>query len=74
MAEVCAICGRTKVASSEFCENHQMAKLNLDKAYEAWRRAYGGELSTEDYFSRILKLSETGQAAREVAKYLLARR
>lgn len=40
-------------------------------AYKDWVRAFDGGISIEDYLQRILALPETGEKAKEVARYLL---
>ena len=66
----CPICERRKEESSELCEVHGAAWQNLENAYANWNRAYGGSLTKELYFTKVEGLGETGQAVKDVIKYL----
>lgn len=70
MADHCALCDRAKEPTSDYCSFHNTARINLDNAYSTWKKAYGGNLTKDEYFNRLEKLSETGGAARELIRYL----
>jgi hypothetical protein len=67
----CAVCG-LKIAdeASELCSLHSEAFSRIKDAYSHWVIAYGN-LSIEDFLNRLIALSETGDRARTVAKYLI---
>jgi len=70
MEGICPIC-KSPVIESQFCKRHHRAHLELQNAFHIWQVAYGNELTKKDFLERLLKLPETGQAAREVSSYLL---
>jgi len=70
MPDHCAACGGPTAGDAQFCTRHLTASRNLEAAYEVWRKAYGGSLSKEDYFSKLEALQETGQAVKEVIEHL----
>ena len=74
MSENCTLCDSPQLEGSEFCELHCKAKLSLDECYKIWLKAYDGELSMQSYLQEVLRLQETGQAAKEVAAHLLKSR
>ncbi|MEM2339887.1 MAG: hypothetical protein QXL32_03090 [Candidatus Bathyarchaeia archaeon] len=65
----CSICGRARVMGSDLCELHLKAKLSLEAAYEDWSKAYGGKLQYREFLERLLELSETGWAVKELIKW-----
>ncbi len=74
MRENCILCNSPKLDGSEFCELHHKARLSLDECYKIWLKAYDGELTMQSYLQDVLRLQETGQAAKEVAAHQLRRR
>jgi hypothetical protein len=70
MPDQCPLCERRREASSEFCSFHNSALHNLENAYAAWNRGYGGKLTKQDYFAKIEKLDATGDAVKDVIKHL----
>jgi hypothetical protein len=69
----CPICNRTLEPAREFCVLHNNALRNLEQQYPQWNRAFGGNLSKNDYYTKLLKLNETGPAAKNLIKYLRER-
>ena len=57
--------------SSGFCETHKTAESNVKDGFKKWTRAFGGNVSMEEYLEQIIRLPETGKKAKEVAGYLL---
>jgi len=43
----------------------------VKERFEEWARAFDGGISIEEYLERIIRLPETGEKAREVARHLL---
>ncbi|MEM3439855.1 MAG: hypothetical protein QXG32_02940 [Candidatus Bathyarchaeia archaeon] len=64
----CSICGRAKAAGSDLCELHLRAELSLKAAYEDWSKAYGGKLQYREFLEKLLGLSETGWAVKELIR------
>lgn len=71
MSKLCPLCRRRAESSTDFCERHKRAELNVKAGYDVWAKALDKQISIRSYLERIINLSETGQAAREVAGYLL---
>ncbi len=69
MADQCSLCQGPSQSSSEYCSLHLAALANLENAFAAWRKSYGGNLSEEDYFAMLEKLSETGAAVKAVIRH-----
>jgi hypothetical protein len=57
------------VDTSEFCSLHNNALNNLEEAYSHWNKAFDG-LSKDEYYSRVEHLPETGEAVKQVIRYL----
>jgi hypothetical protein len=70
MADHCPLCERPRLSPSEFCTLHSAAHDNLEDAYAAWSKSYDGNLTREEYFTRLEKLGETGPAAKAVIQHL----
>ncbi len=73
MADHCPLCERPRQAPSEFCALHDAAHANLENAYLAWNKSYGGNLTKEEYFAQLEKREETGRAVKSVIQYLLGK-
>ncbi len=43
----------------------------MKDGFKKWTRAFGGNVSMEEYLEQIIRLPQTGKKAREVAGYLL---
>ncbi|MHA1606880.1 MAG: hypothetical protein ACTSWP_04980 [Candidatus Freyarchaeota archaeon] len=70
MKEECPICNTRKhVSTSNFCENHQLAYENIKKHYKDWKAAL--DVTWDEYLRKILENANTGEWAKEVAKYLI---
>lgn len=67
---VCELCGRFASERCRYCRVHGMAYAHVREGFEEWRKAFVS-LSWERYLESILKLKETGDAARQIAKHLL---
>ena len=68
--QLCPICKTKKKATSEkYCNNHNLAKIELQSAYESWLKAYG-VLSWDDFLQRLLNLADiVGTLIKDVAEY-----
>ncbi len=64
----CRVCSREAIESS-YCELHVEAYENIDKNYDAWKKALG--ISWKEYLSEIAKNPLTGEWAKEVAEHML---
>jgi hypothetical protein len=71
MVDHCPICQRTKEPTDKFCTLHLSALHNLEHAYPQWNKALGGNLTQTDYYKKLVRLSETGTAAKTLIKYIL---
>ena len=40
-------------AEVEFCDLHLLAKEELEKAFLAWKKAYGDNFTREEYLTRL---------------------
>ena len=69
MPERCPLCERRKHETEQFCSFHNTALWNLRQGYELWIEAFGG-IAKEMYYSELEKRPETGDAVKEVIKYL----
>jgi hypothetical protein len=65
----CPLCERRKEESSTFCAFHQSASDRLDDGYGIWRTAFDG-LTREEYYARLERLDETGNAVKEIIQHL----
>ena len=70
MADHCPLCERPRESPSELCTFHMAAHANLENAYRAWSKSCSGNLTKEEYFSKLEKLGETGAAVRAVIQHL----
>jgi len=43
----------------------------VKERFEEWASALDGDISIEEYLERIIRLQETGERAKEVARHLL---
>ena len=67
----CAICGKKIVDTNAiFCTNHSKAYRNIEDAYALWSTTSNG-MKNEDFLKRIVALPETGDRAREIARFLI---
>jgi len=74
MVERCRICEKSKDATGEFCFLHNTVFRNLERLHLQWNKAFGEQLSDEDYYKKLLSLDETGEAAKTLIKYLQQRK
>lgn len=74
MAERCPLCERDKEPSKQFCSLHHSAFANLEDAYGKWLRAFGDRLTKDQYYDRLERMEETGQAVRDVIRGLRGKR
>jgi hypothetical protein len=65
----CPICGRRSAGGSDLCDLHLRAELSLEEAYGDWSRAHGGNLPYREFLERVLELSETGWAVKELIRW-----
>jgi hypothetical protein len=65
----CLLCRRGCAPSSPLCRYHLQAKTNLESGYKQWSDAYGG-ITWEEYLQKVGRNAETGQWAKEVARFL----
>jgi hypothetical protein len=70
MADHCPLCQRLKKPPSEFCAFHHAAQTNLESAYVVWCKSFGIDLTKEEYYARLEKRDETGDAVKAVIQYL----
>jgi hypothetical protein len=73
MVDRCPICERTRESTGDFCTLHNATLRNLERQYLQWNKAFDGNLTKDDYYTNLLKLNETGSAAKTLIKYLLQR-
>ena len=66
MADQCSLCEKSREPHAEYCSLHEAALTNLEAQYANWQFAFGGGLSKDDYFSRLLSLNETGDAVKRL--------
>lgn len=43
----------------------------MKERFKEWARAFDEGISMEEYLERIIRLPETGEKAKEIARYLL---
>jgi len=43
---------------------------SIEDGYVKWCSAFGQEITRRDYFERLLRLEETGTAAKKVIEYM----
>jgi hypothetical protein len=70
MVKNCSICNSSN-SDFNLCEIHLKAYENINASYKEWTKAFNNNLSTGEYLRKILNLQDTGNAIREVARYLL---
>jgi hypothetical protein len=66
MVDQCSLCEKPREPHSEYCRLHEAALTNLEAQYANWLTAFGGVLSKDEYFSKLLSLSETGDAVKRL--------
>ncbi|HXX72848.1 MAG TPA: hypothetical protein VEI80_04065 [Candidatus Acidoferrales bacterium] len=66
----CPICRKPSVPNSDFCILHFEAMKSIEDGYVKWCSAFGQEITRRDYFQRLLRLEETGTAAKKVIEYM----
>jgi hypothetical protein len=59
----CLICARA--THDKYCDYHCKSFDKLVSRYESWKRALG-EISWEDYLTKLLELQETGSSIRDI--------
>jgi hypothetical protein len=64
----CPICGRRSLEGHSLCRYHEMARDNLNDAFEAWKHAEG--VSWTEYLNELLNADATGSWVREVIEYI----
>ncbi len=70
MSERCAVCEKViEESGQEYCSSHEKALARIRGAYLTWLKAYG-KLGFKEYLERVTRLPETGERAREAAKFL----
>jgi hypothetical protein len=70
MVDQCPLCDRIKEPASEFCSFHNAASANLENAYPAWNKAFGGALTRKEYFAKLTAMNEAGQAVKDLIQHL----
>jgi hypothetical protein len=70
LVDQCSLCTRPRESPSEFCSLHDAALRNLDAEYASWRKAFGGSLRKDEYFAKLLSLSETGGAVKKLIEHI----
>jgi hypothetical protein len=63
----CRLCERTKIAGKSYCSYHYRAFSEIEARYADWRSAFEN-MSWERYLETIIRLNETGDFAKEVAR------
>jgi len=68
----CEVCSREVQAQpqSKYCELHQKAYENLQKKFEAWKKA--SNIDWKEYLNEVGKNPLTGIWAKEVAESILS--
>ena len=72
MEDRCPLCWRRRAEGAELCEYHQRAHLNLENALEHWQT--GLKIGRREYLRQVSSKDETGEWAKEVARYLLEKK
>ena len=70
MNKKCKACNNEAEENEEFCDLHKLAYLNIVKAYEEWKKAYG-EISFNEFLRKIIDAKESGEAVKEIAFYIM---
>jgi hypothetical protein len=65
----CRLCWLRRGKDSEYCPFHLKALRNLEKAYDAWKRAV--DIGWYEFLREVSRREETGPWAKEVAVDLL---
>lgn len=63
----CVVCGA--IAEGELCFRHERALRELRDKYPAWRAAFN--YTVREYLEAVVKRKETGEWAKELARYIL---
>lgn len=66
MVDQCSLCEKPREQHSEYCSLHEAALTKLEAHYANWFKAFGGTLSKDEYFSKLLSLDETGDAVKRL--------
>ncbi|MBS3793456.1 MAG: hypothetical protein KGY80_00970 [Candidatus Thorarchaeota archaeon] len=66
----CVICERDLSGQSNLCEYHLMAKKNIEKRYDDWKRAL--DIPYENYLQELCENDATGRWVKDVADAILA--
>jgi hypothetical protein len=66
----CPVCTESVEPSDAYCSMHARALENLKDAYKVWSIGYG-DISRSDFLKRLARLRETGEGAKDVARFLL---
>jgi hypothetical protein len=67
----CAVCGMKVVdAVTGLCASHSGVYGRVKDVYSLWFDAYG-KITREDFLKRLIALPETGERAKEMAKFLI---
>lgn len=61
----CAACNRQALPKSKYCLHHDQAFKSLTEHYKIWVNAYG-DISMEDFMSKLASMEETGSWIKEV--------
>jgi hypothetical protein len=67
----CFLCSRAAITNESYCIMHAAALSKVRERFPDWQRAMG-DISWERYLERIIRLKETGDSSREVARHLLS--
>ena len=65
----CKLCERQ--AADDLCLYHGEAKAKVESAYSSWSDAYGS-MGWADYLEAVVKNTETGEWAAEIAEMMLS--
>ena len=63
----CKLCKRTKMTGKSYCSYHNRALSEIEAKYTDWKSAFEN-MSWERYLETIIRLNETGDFAKEVAR------
>ena len=63
------MCASETESEGEHCVLHQAALQNMHDSFLSWSKAYGN-LSIEEFLSKLVKLRETGSSVKDVATFL----
>ena len=63
----CRLCTRPSSGERGYCKNHEKAFVQLQSKYPEWKVAFEN-ISWERYLETIIRLKESGELAKAVAK------